>query len=183
MQERRAAPRDHALRDGRAYGIHRVAHTILALRDLRFAGTADPDQRHAAGKRRQPSLEPHPLAFRGSLLQLGPDRRGARSDRVRAPLAADQDRLVPTDGRPPCPAEPRERHVLELLAELRPYHLRPDQRGNVVEQRLAFVARRLDGCQLQPGAQLVDHQGRQRLALHLIGNDQQRRARPGDLLE
>jgi hypothetical protein len=52
------------------------------------------------------------------------------------------------------------------------------QDRDVFEHRLATIAeaRRLDGRDLQAAAQLVDHQGGQRLAFDVFGDDQQRRA-------
>ena len=57
--------------------------------------------------------------------------------------------------------------------------------GDVLEHRLAAVAeaRRLDGATLQRAAQLVDDERRQRLALDVLGDDEQRLAALGDLLE
>jgi hypothetical protein len=65
-----------------------------------------------------------------------------------------------------------------------------DRRGagedrDVLEHGLAAVAvaRRLDGGDLQRAAQLVDHQRRERLAVDVLGDDQQRLAGLRDLLE
>ena len=44
-------------------------------------------------------------------------------------------------------------------------------------------ARRLDGRDVQRATQLVDHQGRQRLAVHVLGDDDQRLRGAGDRLE
>ena len=54
----------------------------------------------------------------------------------------------------------------------------PGQDGDVLEHGLAAVAeaRCLHGRHLEAAAQLVDHQGRQRLALDVLGNDQERPA-------
>jgi hypothetical protein len=51
--------------------------------------------------------------------------------------------------------------------------------GEILEHRLAAIAeaRRLDGGDLEPAAQLVDHQRGQGLALDVLGDDQQRPAR------
>src|SRR5438876_983365 len=45
------------------------------------------------------------------------------------------------------------------------------------------AARCLDGAGVERPAQLVDHERRQRLALDVLGDDQERLARPGHLLE
>ena len=60
-------------------------------------------------------------------------------------------------------AEHVEADVLELHAELLGDHLAAGQDRDVLQHRLAAVteARRLDGGDLEPAAQLVDHQGGQ----------------------
>ena len=59
------------------------------------------------------------------------------------------------------------------------------QDGDVAEHRLAAVAEAggLDRADVQDAAELVDDQGRQRLALDVLGDDQQRLARLRDLLQ
>ena len=75
-------------------------------------------------------------------------------------------------------AEHVERDVLELDAEVLADHLAVGQHGDVLQHGLAAVAeaRRLHGRDLQAAAQLVDDQRRQRLALDLFGDDEQRLA-------
>src|SRR6202045_2384349 len=64
-------------------------------------------------------------------------------------------------------------------------HRTTGQDGNVLEHRLAAVteARRLDGGRLQDPADVVDYQCRQRLAIDILGNDQELLARLRHLLE
>ena len=61
----------------------------------------------------------------------------------------------------------------------------PVRIGDVLEHGLAAVAeaRRLDGGGLQRAAQLVDDERGQRLALDVLGDDQERPAGAGHLLE
>ena len=76
-------------------------------------------------------------------------------------------------------------HVLELDAEILGDHLAAGQHAEVLEHRLAAVAeaRRLDRGDLERALQLVDDERRQRLALDVLREDEQRLAGPGDLLE
>ena len=78
-----------------------------------------------------------------------------------------------------------ERHVLELDAEVLGDHLAAGEDGDVLEHRLAAIAeaRRLDGRDLEAAAQLVDDQRRERLALDVLGDDEQRLAGLHDRLE
>ena len=82
-------------------------------------------------------------------------------------------------------AELRELRVLELEPHLLGDHLAAGEDRDVLEHPLAAVAeaRRLDGDGLERAAQLVDDDRRERLALDVLGHDQQRLAGLDDLLE
>ena len=82
-------------------------------------------------------------------------------------------------------AEHLKRHVLELDAEILGDHRAGGEDRDVLEHRLAAIAeaRRLDRRHLQAAAQLVDDQRRQRLALDILGDDEQRLAGLNDRLE
>ena len=75
--------------------------------------------------------------------------------------------------------------VLELDAEVLGDQLAAGEDGDVFEHGLAAVAeaRRLDGGDVQRAAQLVDDERGQRLALDVLGDDEERLALTGDLLE
>ena len=75
-------------------------------------------------------------------------------------------------------AEHVERDVLELDAEILADRLAAGQDGDVLQHGLAAIAeaRRLHGRDLQAAAQLVDDERGKRLALDVLGDDQQRLA-------
>ena len=75
----------------------------------------------------------------------------------------------------------REVGVLDLHALVGRDHRRAGQYGDVFEHLLATVAeaRSLAGGDLQRAAQLIDHECRQRLAVDILGDDQQRTAALG----
>ena len=75
-------------------------------------------------------------------------------------------------------AEHVEGDVLELDAEVLGDDLAAGQHGDVLQHGLAAVAeaRGLDGRDLEPAAQLVDHEGGKRLALDVLGDDEDRLA-------
>src|SRR3989442_690115 len=77
------------------------------------------------------------------------------------------------------------RRVRELHAELFRHHAAAGQEADVLEHRLAAVteARGLPAHALERAADLVDHQGGERLALQVLGDDEERLARAGHLLE
>ena len=82
-------------------------------------------------------------------------------------------------------AELAELEVLELQAQVLADHGAAGQDRHVAEHGLAAIAeaRGLDRGDVQHAPQLVDDQGGQGLALDVLGDDQQRLARLGDLLE
>ena len=71
-----------------------------------------------------------------------------------------------------------ELHRLEPDAEILGHRLAAGQDGDVLEHRLAAIAEagRLDRRDLERAAQLVDDERRQRVALEVLGDDQQRPA-------
>ena len=75
--------------------------------------------------------------------------------------------------------------AVQLAAELLADHPRTGQGGDVLQHGLTAIAeaRSLDGQHVQRATQLVDHQGRQRLAIDVLGDDQERLALRDDLLE
>ena len=83
------------------------------------------------------------------------------------------------------PAELRELRVLELETHLLGDHLAAGEDRDVLEHPLATIAeaRRLDRDGGEHAAELVDDDGRERLALDVLGDDQQRLAGLDDLLE
>ena len=101
------------------------------------------------------------------------------------PCALDDRGVLAVDRDLAGPAEVGELDALELDAEVLEDRLAAGQHGDVAEHGLAAVAVAggLDGGDLEDAAELVDDQGRQRLALDVLGDDQQRLVRPGDLLE
>src|SRR6202043_2072854 len=73
-------------------------------------------------------------------------------------------------------AEHIDGDVLELDAEVGGDHGAGRKDRDVLEHRLATIAEAwcLDGRDLEAAAQLVDYEGRKRLALYILGNDEQR---------
>ena len=106
-------------------------------------------------------------------------------DRVRVACAVDDRRRVLRDDDTAGVPELGDLRVLELEAQLLGDHLGTREDRNVLEHPLAAVpeARRLDGDGLEGAAQPVDHDRRERLALDVLGHDQQRLAGLDHLFE
>ena len=99
--------------------------------------------------------------------------------------AVDDRRRVLGDDDAAGLAELRELGVLELQAHLLGDHLAAGEDRDVLEHPLAAVAEpgRLDRDAGEGAAELVDDQGRERLALDVLGDDHQRLAALHHLLE
>ena len=99
--------------------------------------------------------------------------------------AVDDGGVLLGDRHPLGLAEHGEGDVLELDAEVFGDDLTAGQDRDVLQHRLAAIAeaRRLDGRDLEAAAELVDDERGQRLALDVLGDDQQRPGRLDDGFE
>ena len=185
-QQRHTAAGDDAFLDRRAGRVQRVLDAGLLLLHLDLGRGADLDHRHAAGQLRQPLLQLLLVVVATSC-----PRSACGCSSTRASIAAFSPApsmiVVSSLSTSTFFARPRSSSVdvLELEPEVLGDHRAAGQDRDVLEHRLAAVAeaRRLDGGDLQDAAQLVDDQRGQRLALDVLGDDQQRLAGLGDLLE
>ncbi len=116
------------------------------------------------------------------------------SARICATRAVDVGRVAPAvddrgvvlgDDDATCAAEHLEADLVELEPHLGRHDLGTGEQGEVLQDRLATVAegRGLDGAGREGAADAVDDQGRQRLAVDVLGDDQQRLAGLDDLLQ
>ena len=116
------------------------------------------------------------IVVRGSLLDLRPDLVAAALDVLLRAGALDDRRVLLLDQHALGAAEHVQSDVLELDAEVLGDDLAAGEDRDVLEHRLAAIteARRLHRGHLQAAAQLVHHERGERLALDVLGNDQQR---------
>ena len=180
-----AATGDDALLEGGAGRLQGVLDAVLALLHLGLGGRADLHHGHAAGQLGQALLELLAVEVRVGGLDLGLDLLDAALDLLGVAGAVDDGGGVLGDHDLAGPAELGDLGVGQLEAHLLGDHLAAGEDGDVLEHALAPVAkaRRLDGDAGEGAAQLVDDQGRQGLALDVLGDDQQRPALADDLLE
>src|SRR5262249_29577377 len=174
-QQRYAAARKNAFLNRRAGRVHGIIHAVLALLHLDLGGAADTDHRDAAGELRQPLLQLFAIVVGGGLLDLSLDLRNARLDVGFLAGAVDDRGVLLLDHHLLGAAEHVDRHVLELDAEIFTDRLAAGQDRDVLQHGLAAVTepRCLHGRYLEAAAQLVDDEGGERLAFHVLGNDQQ----------
>src|SRR5262249_48681958 len=177
-QERDAAAGQHAFLDRGAGRVHRVVDAILALLPLDLGGATDADHRDAAGELGQALLELLAIIVGGGLLDLRLDLGDAALD-VRLLAGAVDDRgVLLLDHHLLGATEHGERHVLQLDAEVFRDRLAAGEDRDVLQHGLAAIAeaRRLDGRDLEAAAQLVDDEGGERFAFHVLGDDDERLA-------
>ncbi len=187
MDDGGATAGDDALLDRGAGGGDGVLEAVLLLLELHLGGGADPDDAHAAGQLREALLEllAVPVGVRG--LDLGLDLVDAALDVLGVAAAVDDGRVVLGDGDAAGGAEHVQTGLVELEADLLGDDGRTGEGGDVAEHGLAAVAeaRGLHRDGVEGAADLVDDEGGERLALDVLGDDQERLGAAGldDLLQ
>src|SRR5437762_6038012 len=185
VEEGDAAARHDALLEGRTGCLQRVLDAMLLLLHLGLGRSADLDDRNAAGQLGQPLLQLLAVEVGVGVLDLGLQLLDPRLDPLGIAGTVDDRRRVLVDDDTAGLAELRELRVLELEAHLLGDHLGAGEDRDVLEHPLAAVteAGRLDGNRGEGAAELVDDDRRARLALDVLGDDQQRLAGLDDRLE
>ncbi len=183
--QRHAAARHDPFLDRGTSGVQRILDAGLLFLHLGLGGSADVNDGNTSGQLGEPLLKLLAVVVRGGLVDRRTDLGNAALDRVGLPLAVDDGGVVLVDHHPLGLTEIGQRGVLELEADFLADHVAAGENGDVAQHFLAAVteARRLDGGDLEGAAQLVDDQRGQRLALDVLGDDHERLARLGHLLE
>src|SRR6266498_3528453 len=184
-QQGHAAAGDDALLHRRAGVGDGVLDAVLLLLELDLGGRADLDHAHPTGQLREPLLELLAVVVGVGVLDLGLDLVDAALDVLFAAGALDDGGLVLGDDHLAGTAQQVQGDVLQLEADFLADDLATGEGGDVTEHRLAAVAEPggLDRDRLEGPADLVDHQGRQGLALDVLGDDHHGLAGLHDLLE
>jgi hypothetical protein len=109
----------------------------------------------------------------------------ARLDLLLVAGAVDNRRVLAFDPHAPRAAQHVETHLVERDAELLRDDLAAGHDRYILEHRLAAIAETgcLDRRDPEPAAQAIDHQSGEHLALHVLGNDDERATRLHDLFE
>ena len=150
-----------------------------------FGGGTDLDDGHAAGQLGNALLQLFAVVVAGGFLDLHADLLDAGFDGLLVAGTIDEGGVFLADST--RLAWPRSFRV--AFSRVRPVFFGDDdaagQDGDVFQHGLATVAeaRGLDGNGLEDAADVVDHQGGQRFAIDVLGDDQQRTTGLGDLLQ
>src|SRR5690606_4013466 len=175
--ERHAAAGDDALLHGRAGRVERVLDARLLLLHLGFGGGADIDDGDTAGELREALLQLLTVVVAGGFLDLAADLVDAALDLGALARALDDRGVLLVHDDALGAAEVLDLEVLKLDAEVLGDAAAAGEDRDVLEHGLAAVteAGGLDGADVQHAAQLVDDEGRERLALDLLGDHEQDR--------
>src|SRR5690606_27121331 len=179
VEQRGSAARHDTFLDRSASRVERVVDAALALLDLDFGRAADLDHRDTAGQLGQTLLQLFPIIIARRSLDLCADLLDTGLDVGPVAGTVDDRRVILVDRDALGFAQHAHSDILELDAEVFRDHLALGQDRDVLQQRLAAIAEAgcLDRRDLEAAAQLVDHQGSQRLAFDVLGNDEERTAR------
>ena len=168
-----------------AGGVESVVDAILLLLHRGLGGSADLDERDTAGELGEALLELLAVVIGGSLFDLLLDELDAGLDVGALAETLDDRRVVLVDDDLLGAAEHIDRDGLELDADILADELTARKDGDILEDGLAAVAEAgsLDGADLERAAELVDDEGRESLALDILGDDHEGTAGLGDALE
>src|SRR6266536_118504 len=178
-QQRHSTTGKDAFLDRRAGRVHRVVDPIFALLDLDLGRAADADHRDAARELGEPLLELLAIVIRRRLLDLRLDLGDAGLDIGLLARAVDDRGVLLLDHHLLGAPEHIDRNALKFDPEISGDHVAAGQDRDVFEHGLAAIAKAgsLDGGDLEPATQLVDHKRRERLALDVLSDYEQRLAR------
>ncbi len=163
----------------------RVFDAGLLFFHFDFGRRADVDNRDAADQFGQALLKLLAVVIGSGLVDLGADLLDPAFEIGLLAGAVDDGRVVLVDDDTLGAAKIGQGDVVELDAKFFGDQLAAGEDGDIFEHRFAAVAEAggLDGHTAQGAANLVDHQSRQGFAFDVFGDDDERLAGLGDLLE
>src|SRR5882672_966530 len=184
-KQRHATAGNDSFLDGRTGRVQRVFDAGLLLLHLDFGRGTYLDHRDTAGQLRHALLQLFLIVVAGGFLDLLADRFHASLDGVFLAGAVDDGGVFLADLDFLGAAQILQLHVLELETQLFRDHRAAGEDRDVFQHRLAAIAeaRSLDGGGLEDAAQVVHHEGGERLAVDVFGDDEERPARFRDLLQ
>ena len=158
---------------------------MLFLLQLHLGSRAHLNDGHAASQFGQTFLELLAVPVGVGLVDLSLDLRDTALNVARLAGTFHDGGLVLGNHNLAGRTHQVEAHAIQLEAYLLGDNLSTGEGGHVLEHRLTALAeaRSFDGHRVKRAPDLVHYQGGQRLALHVLSDDQQRAARLHDLLQ
>ena len=184
-QQGDAASGNNAFFHGRAGGVEGVFHAGFLFLHFRLGGGADVDDGHAAGQLGQALLQFLAVVIGGGFVNLAADLVDTALDVGGLAVAFDDGGVFLVNDDALGAAQVFQPDAFQLDAQVLADELAAAEDGNVLAEGLAAVAEAggFDGANVDGAAELVDDQGGQRLAFHFLGDDEERLANLGDLLQ
>eukprot|EP00968_Pinguiococcus_pyrenoidosus_P016418 scaffold1590_cov239-Pinguiococcus_pyrenoidosus.AAC.10 len=167
---------EHAHLHGALDGVQGILVPQLLILELGLRRSADLDARDASAQGRDALLGLLLIELRVRLLGLHPDRLDALVDRLLLRAVHDDRGLLLVADDALCHAEVVDGHAVEGDAHFLGNVGRAGGDRDVLEVRLAAIAEAggLDRADVQDAAHLVHDEGREGLARHVLGHDEQR---------
>src|SRR5690606_362664 len=163
----------HAFFHGSAGGVQGVFDASLLLLHFHFGGRADLDHRNTAGQLGQALLQLLLVVVGGGFLDLLADLGHASLDVGLGAGAIDDGGVFRGDVKEVGVTQEVHIGAMQVRAQSYADHGTAGQDVDVLQHGLAAVAdaRGLDGGDLDDAAHVVDHQGGQGFAFHVLGHD------------
>src|SRR5690606_25047938 len=167
---------------GRVQGVFDAGLLFL---HFDFGGSTDADHGNTAGQLGHALLQLFTVVVGSGFFDLDADLLDARFDRLAVASAVDDGGVFLAHFDALGLAQLLQGGFFKRHAGFFGNNHAAGQDGDVFQHGLAAVAeaRRLDGGGLQDATDVVHHQGGQRFAFDVFGDDQQRTARLGDLFQ
>ncbi len=165
--------------------VQRVFHACFLFLHFDFGGSANLDHGNAAGQLGHALLQFFAVVVRGRFFDLDTHLLDACFDVFSRTCTVDDDGVFLADFDALGLAQFGQGDLFQGQADFFGDDLAAGQDSDVFQHGLATVAeaRGLDGNGLQDAADVVDDQGRQRFAFDVFGDDDQRTASLGNLLQ
>ena len=185
LKQGNSAASDNALFHSGLSIPNSILDAVLAFLQLHLGGGANLDHGHTAGQLSQTLVQLLTVVFGIGVLDLGTDLVHPTLNLVLGTGTFHNGGVVLGHHNLAGATQQRQVGGLQGQAHLFGNDLATGQNSHVLQLRLAAVAetRSLDGNGLEGAANLIHDQGRQGLALHVFGDNQQRLAGLHDLLQ
>src|SRR6056297_167926 len=185
LDQGHATTNNDAFLNGGTGCVQRVIDTVFTLFHFDFGHAANADDSHTASQFGNAFLQLFTVVVAGGFLDLGADLADARLDLGLFASAFNDGGFILGDRHFLGRSQHVHGHRFQLHAKIFADDLTTGQDRDILQHGLAAIAkaRCFDSSNFQAAAQLVDHEGGQRFAFDVFGDDQQRLLRLDHLLK
>ena len=183
--QRHATTGHHAFFDRRTGGVQRIFDAGLLLFHFDFGSSTDFDDRHTTGQLGNALLQLFLVVIGGGFFDLPTNLLDPTLNLVGPASAVDDGGVFFGNHNLAGSAQIGQGRFLQAQTDFLGDHLTAGQDGDILQHGFATIAetRCLDCCDLDDTANGVHHQGGQRFAFDILGDDQQRPTGLGDAFQ